>query len=117
MSYCRWSSDNWKCDLYCYEHVDGTWTTHVARNRIVGEVPEEADILEVPAEEWAASHAKAMAYLNSAEHRDIELPYAGKTFKDPTLEAFKERLLMLRAIGYHFPDYVLAEVDEEIKRQ
>lgn len=26
MSYCRWTS---QCDLYCYKHVDGTWTTHV----------------------------------------------------------------------------------------
>ena len=40
MSYCRWSSDNWKCDLYCYEDVSGGITTHVAGNRIVGDIPE-----------------------------------------------------------------------------
>lgn len=34
MSYCRWSSDNWKCDLYCYEDANG-YITHVADNRIV----------------------------------------------------------------------------------
>ena len=33
MSYCRWSTDNFKCDLYCYEDVNGGFTTHVASNR------------------------------------------------------------------------------------
>lgn len=33
MSYCRWSSMNWMCDVYTYEDVSGGWTTHVAGNR------------------------------------------------------------------------------------
>lgn len=30
MSYCRWSSDDFECDLYCYADVRGGYTTHVA---------------------------------------------------------------------------------------
>lgn len=30
MSYCRWSSNNWRCDVYVYEDTGGGWTTHVA---------------------------------------------------------------------------------------
>lgn len=26
MSYCRWSTDDFKCDLYIYEDVAGGWT-------------------------------------------------------------------------------------------
>ena len=33
MSYCRWSSMNWKCDVYVYADVSGGYTTHVAGNR------------------------------------------------------------------------------------
>lgn len=112
MSYCRWSSDNWKCDLYCYAHVDGSYTTHVAGNRIIGEPPEI---------DWDASpqviadqHKAAHEFLQSCDRVDIDLPHVGETFKDATLEEFKARLLSLRAIGYHFPDHVLAEIDAEI---
>jgi hypothetical protein len=30
MSYCRWSCDDFRSDVYTYAHIDGTWTTHVA---------------------------------------------------------------------------------------
>jgi hypothetical protein len=114
MSYCRWSSDNWKCDLYCYQHFNGTWTTHVAKNKVIGVVPEELDITSVSIEEWAKAHRAAMHFLETAERRPIGLRYDGKTFHDPTLEEFRDRLLHLRAEGYHFPNYVLAGIDEEI---
>jgi len=33
MSYCRFSSMNWSCNVYVYEDVSGGWTTHVAAMR------------------------------------------------------------------------------------
>lgn len=43
MSYCRWSSMNWMCDVYVYEDVGGGWTTHVAgRRRALPPVPDLA---------------------------------------------------------------------------
>lgn len=38
MSYCRWSSMDFKCDLYIYEAEDGI-AIHVASNRVIGDVP------------------------------------------------------------------------------
>ncbi len=35
MSYCRWSSDDWQCDVYVYEDASGGWTCHVANRRHV----------------------------------------------------------------------------------
>lgn len=35
MSYCRFSSNNFWCDVYVYKNVNGGWTTHVAANRHV----------------------------------------------------------------------------------
>jgi len=34
VAYCRWSSANWRCDVYCYASVSGFWVTHVANNRV-----------------------------------------------------------------------------------
>ena len=121
MSYCRWSSDDWQCDLYCYEDVSGGWTTHIAGRKPIG-VPRESPFpVDVPEHEkeaaikaWVDSHNAAMKFLETAEYRDITLPHAGDTFNDPTLEAFKERLLYLRSLGYRFPDYVLETVEQEI---
>lgn len=41
MSYCRWSSMNWRCDAYVYEDCGGGWTTHVAgRRRVIQPIPD-----------------------------------------------------------------------------
>jgi len=117
MSYCRWSSDNWKCDLYCYEDANGCITTHVACNRIVGDVPEEPSILDVSADEFMKAHKKQVEFLDTAKREKIGLPYDGKTFSDPDYESFLKRLLHLREVGYNFPDWVIEEVEEDIKRQ
>lgn len=118
MSYCRWSSDNWKCDLYCYEDVSGGWTTHVADRRRVGFVPDDrwGDFVRgvISAQEYADLHRAQMDILSNLPMEDIDLPHAGETFNDASLEEFKDRLLYLRSIGYHFPDYVLERVNEEI---
>lgn len=33
MSYCRFSADGHRCDVYVYEDLSGGWTTHVAQRR------------------------------------------------------------------------------------
>jgi len=121
MSYCRWSSDNWRCDLYCYGDVRGGITTHVAANRVVGEMPKEPEwppATESPPSDFWADFAKrhnaVLDFLRTAERQHIGLPYDGETFNDPDLPSFLERLESLRAMGYHFPDYVLDDVRAEI---
>lgn len=120
MSYCRWSSMDFKCDLYCYEHCGGFWATHVAGNRVVTPV--------IPDAPWSLLrkggvigryvfmwwHWLHMFTVRIGIHRDIKLPHAGETFEDATLEEFKERLVWLRGLGYRFPDYVFQSVDDEI---
>ena len=117
MSYCRWSSDNFMCDLYCYEDVNGGWTTHVARSRPARRPqPEMPDLIsgtiDVPA--WLEAHNAMMADLDTIPRVPIGGPHDGQSFNDATLEEFRDRLLMLRAAGYRFPDGVLAAVEEEI---
>ena len=117
MSYCRWSSDNFRCDLYCYADVNGGYTTHVASNRVLGDIPEikwpEGRSKE-ETDAFMESYKAQSAFLDNCGREDIGLPYDGQTFNDADLKAFRDRLVMLREAGYNFPDYVLEMVDEEI---
>jgi hypothetical protein len=123
MSYCRWSSDSFRCDVYAYEHVGGGFTIHVAGSRYV-----LADHLRDPLEtlntvrgdakafeKLAADHRAFLDDLGRAARDAIASPSAGESFHEPTLQAFKARMLALRAEGLCFPDDVLTRIDEEIE--
>ena len=116
MSYCRWSSDNFKCDLYCYEDVSGGYTTCVAGNRVIGDVPKLPRLTAESAKDgsYLTAYKLQMAFLESAEREKINLPHVGESFNDPDLESFLERLIYLRGLGYNFPDYVIEAVNQEI---
>lgn len=123
MSYCRWSSDNFACDVYCYADVSGGYTTHVAGNKAVGSVPKVPPFPAQGSDEgtvkrWAAEYAEAsriqMAFLESCERRPIGLPHDGKTFSDGDLDDFLARLEYLKKLGYNVPDWAIASVREEL---
>ncbi len=116
MSYCRWSSDNFKCDVYCYEDVSGGWTTHVAASKAVGDIPPaDDDLFMNDVEKWLLAHRKQMDFLATTERKPIGLPHDGKSFNDPDLQSFRGRLTMLKDAGYNVPAYVFETIDEEIK--
>jgi hypothetical protein len=106
LSYCRWSSDDFQCDLYCYEDCAGGFTTHVAANRPVGDIPRtpgwSMDAMNAPgwAEEMAAASKRQHEFLMSCQRQPIPLAHAGETFNDPTLLAFLARVMMLKGLGY-----------------
>lgn len=121
MSYCRWSSDDFMCDLYCYADVSGGWTTHVAARRRARK-PEVASPYTLEAMMLAQRDPEAWSALYTAYHRElaaihadpIGLPHDGESFNDATLEDFRARVVMLRDAGYNVPAYVIDEIDAEI---
>ena len=113
MSYCRFSSDNFSCDLYCYQSDRG-YTTHVAGNRILGNIPKLPPFEFRLMDEFIDAQLKQHEFLVTAKREPITLTHSGESFDDPTLEDFLARLLMLRELGYSFPDHVLDIVREEI---
>jgi len=115
MSYCRWSSDDFRCDVYVYEDVCGGWTTHVAGNRIVGEIPRVPDITTAPQDEWARAYQKQTAFLDGAKHEPIGGPHDGETFNDPSPSECADRLDSLRADGYTVPQHAIDELRDEAK--
>jgi hypothetical protein len=111
MAYCRFSCDDFRCDLYAYRG-DRDYVLHVAGFRFVGDVP-TIDWDAGPAAIVTASKAQC-AFLRAAARVPIDLPHAGETFHESDLAALRARLLALRALGYRFPDAALERIDVEI---
>lgn len=107
MSICRWSSMDFKCDLYCYESSEG-FVTHVAENRVIGNIPGVdttllLDFTEENQEIYFKQYKAQMDFLKTANREPIGLKYDGQTFYDDK-ETLLSRLEMLRAEGYNFPE-------------
>lgn len=115
MSYCRWSSAEWRSDVYCYSDVYGGYTTHVAANRVVGEIPPVPDqLLHDDPNAWATAHERQMAFLRDCKREPIGLAHDGQSFNDSTLSGLRDRLLTLRAEGYFVPDSAFERIDREL---
>lgn len=119
MSYCRWSCDNFKSDVYCYEHGDGTWTTHVAGYRRLGveKVPPMPNPSDYPADNpsrWTVDYLAHHEALDKCELVPIGLPHDGKTYKDKSPKGMLDTLLYLREQGYHVPEHAIDALREEI---
>ena len=116
MSYCRFSSDDFQCDVYCYEDCAGGFTTHVATNRRTPKEPFPPRINPVTDfKAWWAREKIVGEMLKAAERKPIGLPHDGQHFNDPDLQSFLDRLLSLKAEGYNVPDYAIETVRDEIK--
>lgn len=120
--YCRWSTDDFQCDLYCYES-EGGFETHVAANRIHWKIalPPPADFeffkngnfkrgaMRTPIQRLV----EVMRLMNNEENferKDIGLAYDGRTFVDKTPEEWHATLLLLKAAGYKFPYHLITDV-------
>lgn len=119
MSICRWSSDGYASDVYVYEDARGGWTIHVAANRIafdpdhpLPQIPLDGD----PAA-WMTYSEHSRAAHDHAERSHIDHPLAGAEFTEPTAGACLDRLLGLRAAGFHVPEFAIDSLVDEIAEE
>lgn len=126
MSYCRFSSMNWKCDIYAWEGA--SYTISVAGARRVGTWPDNmpfpmpkgfpsTELYIEAIKKWNQNHNHIMSIVGKLPLEKIDLPHAGETFECHTLEEFRDKLIMLRETGYLFPDYVFDRIEEEMKER
>jgi hypothetical protein len=110
MSYCRWSSDDFQCDVYVYASDQG-YTTHVAGRRpaFAKPLPPLADYPDA----WFVRHEVVRRMVEVAELVDIGLEHDGESFYDYTPDECAERLEYLRSCGYNVPQYAIDELREE----
>lgn len=111
MAYCRWSSDNWKSDVYVYESNRGI-EIYVAGMRYAGEAPEGDYYVDG---KYNAEHYKAVHdWLASAERVEIGGPSDGKCYVCEREDALTV-LDRLRTEGYHVPQYAIDEIRKELE--
>lgn len=112
MSYCRWSSDDYQCDIYVYEGMNG-WVTHVAAKRYVFTEPLPPLVPVDDIHAWIHRHLEVSKLLKSANLGPIGLPHDGQTFVDASPGECAQRLTKLRSLGYRCPKTVIDELLEE----
>jgi len=81
MSYCRFSSDDFQCDVYVYESCHGGFDLHVAgrRHEFKEPIPEKIPFDKEHQAEWFKRHSKIIRMCDAAEMVDIGLSHDGET--------------------------------------
>lgn len=110
MSYCRFSSDNWKSDVYVYE-TDRGFMVDIAANRFVGRIPRT---LPINSPNWYKSYLKQSKYVHKAKTVPIGGKFDGGYFLCSTRQELIEKLKMLKRAGYRIPKWVIPDIQKEI---
>lgn len=97
MSYCRFSSDQFRSDVYVYDHVGGWVQIHVAGNRLTSNEPR-------PTDSWGEEMS---AWLDRAKREPITLDHAGEEFQFNDHGEAADMLVTLRVLGYYVPQYAI----------
>lgn len=113
MSYCRWSSMDFECDVYCYESVGGGYVVHVATNRRERDEKKPPLWNENIDEGWLQHHEKVMAWLDTAESKPIGLSRDGEIYSIETPKDAADLLQSLKDEGYNVPDYAIEALRSE----
>ena len=112
MSYCRFSSDNWASDIYCYES-DAGFVIHVAGNRVKGDVPVLPEFESRTLQLFTQAYEVQMAFLESAERQEIGGPHDGESFHTSDAMGCLSCLMMLREARYWVPQGAIDAIREE----
>ena len=126
MSYCRWSSNNFECDIYSFASVYGTYEVWVAARRHVSDKP-KPKVPPLPVhgseeeiDEWMKQNNLLNDWMEKAETVDIGLPCDGAQYSFTEPGDAAKKMEELKAIGYVVPQYAinaLKEEQEELKEK
>ena len=115
MSFCRFSTNDFQCDVYAYADVAGGITVHVAANRVIYKEPLPPEILLETDNHvaWVERHAKVMEMVEAAARESITAKHAGQSYFSLDIDSAVALLQELQTLGYVFPGYVIEDVQEE----
>lgn len=108
MIYCRFSSNHYQCDVYCYKDICQGYTTHVAflRYEFTKSMP-ITSIDDYSADEYVRRHTQVMKQIDTTPQVVIGLSRDGMIFHDDTARQAVQRLQSLASEGYRVPNYAI----------
>jgi hypothetical protein len=117
MSYCRFSSDDFQCDVYAYESCMGGFQVHVAGSRYVftQPLPEPVSFEREHFQQWCDRHQQVYKMVEEASLQPIGLSRDGASLIVRTPGECADLLENLRAEGYRVPQYAIDALREEQK--
>lgn len=121
MSYCRFSDDDFSCDAYIYQSLDG-WMIHVAGARLAEPLPRTAHLIPTGTdisnpkkwEAYFAAKVESSKLLETAEFAAINHPLAGASLRLSSLEECLAKVIELKSDGFRVPDFVVEAMRDEI---
>ncbi len=113
MAYCRFSTDDFQCDVYVYEDVDGGYTIHVAKICLVynDPIPPKVPMSDIDA--FIERRTIMDEIYKCADEAPTPLQYAGKSFNYDTATDAAAFLQELKHLGYRVPDSVIKDLIDE----
>lgn len=110
MTWCTFSSDDYRCDVWATTQID-RFQIVMAKDRIVGDIP-RADHLDEPETEEAYKVAwrKQREFIENAVREPIDHPDANMTFWSSEFPEFAAKMQQLHNDGFRIPDEVMAEL-------
>lgn len=113
VSYCRWSTRCFDCDLYVYEGVDNLWHIHVAGNRRYSDSPRPTLPENYTPQDAIDYHMACGEWTKASELRPIGLPHDCESFAASTAEEAAATVAYLGEQGYRFPDWLIDSILED----
>lgn len=121
MSYCRWSTDDYQCDVYVWHDITDTWRTEVAGRRRIWKVPLPPPVHgEIGSDEWLTSftdrHTALMRLLNDESNFDwqtIAEPDGGRSYTHDSPGECADNLQRLHEAGLNVPQDAIDTLREE----
>ncbi len=112
MAYCRFSSDDFKSDVYVYYGENG-FNIYVSSRRLdIEDVGPKVDLADTKA--FVARHKRLMEAAAKADSKPIEHPDAGECFVFHTPMQAMNKLLELKDAGFRIPDAAIAGLKAEV---
>jgi hypothetical protein len=99
--------------VYAYES-DAGFIVHVAKSKVLGDIPRLPFILDVSNDEFLKAYNAQHQFLETAERQEIGKVYDGQTFQYDTLAELYRGLRNIKAKGYRIPEWVFTAVIDEI---
>lgn len=127
MSYARWSSDNYQCDVYVWHDIAGTWRTEVAARRPIFDVdlppPVDQPIGEAHSPErrawanaWTTRERQVRDLLGDSDDwtfRELDEPDGGRSYEHATPGECADNLERLRDAGFNVPQSAINSLRDE----